>query len=155
MNTYSEIMPNDPRDQERQFTSTSPNKTEMDQQGADLSQDQTDDREAAPTDEDLTDHSQSTQTDQELISVLKEEKAEPGDEDEEEDDLDDDLDEEDEEDFNQKDDSSERGKDTTMKNPGGVYPSPANNPCEINFEDPAQNRKTDPMTDHEQRISGI
>lgn len=154
MNTYSENMPNDPGDQEQELTSFPPKKTEMDQQGADLSQNQTDDREAAPTDEDLTDHFRSAQTDQVLIPVLKEKKAKPGEEDEEEDDVDDEPDEE-EENLNQKDDSSDRGKDTTMENPGDVYPSPANNPYETNFEDPAQNRKTDPMTDHEQRISGI
>ncbi len=56
MNTNYEYMPNDPRDQERQMTSTEQKKSEMDQQGADLDQDQTYEKEAAPTYEDLTDH---------------------------------------------------------------------------------------------------
>ena len=156
MNTNSEYMQNDPRDQERQMTSTEQEQSEMDQQGADLYQDQTNEKEAAPTDEDLTDHSQSAQNEEELIPVLKEVRAEPGDEEDDDETLDEDEEEEeDEEDLNREDESSEKGRDTTMKNPGDEYPSPAKNPYETNFEDPAQNRKTDPMTDHEPRIAGI
>lgn len=151
MNTNNEYMPNDPRDQERQMTSTEQEQSEIDQQGVDQNQDQIDEREAAPTDEDITDHSRSAQTEEELSPVLKEKKVEPGDDE----DLDEVEEEGDEDDLNREDESSEKGRDTTMKNPGDVYPSPANNPYETNFEDPAQNRKTDPMTDHEPRHQGI
>ena len=58
------------------------------------------------------------------------------------------------EDDSQRDEESERGR-TTTKQPGDDFSSPANNPYETNFEDPAQNRKTDPMTDHERRPAGI
>lgn len=51
-------------------------------------------------------------------------------------------------------DDPEPGRDTT-KQSGDDFSSPANNPYETNFEDPAQNRKTDPMTDHEPRHQGI
>ncbi len=158
MNTNYEYMPNDPRDQERQMTSTEQEQSEMDQHGADQNQEQIDEREAAPTDEDITDHSRSAQTEEGLIPVLKEKKVEPGDEDDDAEDQDEDLDEEeeeDEEDLDREEESSEKGRDTTMRNPGDDYPSPANNPYETNFEDPARNRKTDPMTDHEPRHQGI
>ena len=79
MNTNNEYMPNDPRDQERQMTSTEQEQSEIDQQGVDQNQDQIDEREAAPTDEDITDHSRSAQTEEELSPVLKEKKVEPGD----------------------------------------------------------------------------
>ncbi len=133
------------------MTSTEQEQSEMDQHGADQNQEQIDEREAAPTDEDITDHSRSAQTEEGLIPVLKEKKVEPGDDE----DLDEVEEEGDEDDLIREDETSEIGRDTTMRNPGDDYPSPANNPYETNFEDPAQNRKTDPMTDHEPRHQGI
>lgn len=102
---------------------------------------------------------------EELIPIKKDEEDLAGDEeedpDEDEDEMEDDeLDEEEDDmDEDEEDDEmdSEPGRDTrsTNPNPGDEFTSPANNPNEANFEDPAQNRKTDPMTDHEPRVEGI
>ncbi|MFM6975761.1 MAG: hypothetical protein ACKOW2_02790 [Sphingobacteriaceae bacterium] len=104
--------------------------------------------------------------DEELIEVKKdpdfqlkgdEEDEEEMDEEEEDEDEeeDDDMDEDDEEDEmdQEADTETERGRDTNTR-AGDEFSSPAK-PGDTNFEDPAQNRKTDSMTDHEPRVQGI
>ena len=74
--------------------------------------------------------------------------------DQEEEEEDEEDDEEEEDDVDREEEQYERGRDAYSNGPGDEFSSPAN-PNDTNFEDPAKDRKTDPMTDHEPRIAGI
>lgn len=84
--------------------------------------------------------------DKENLPDVKEEDIDEDEMDEEEDGMEDDDD---------MDSEPGRDRSSSATKPGDDFTSPANNPNEANFEDPAQNRKTDPMTDHEPRVEGI
>lgn len=144
----SDFMATGPRDQESQVKPTEPGKT---QEQAGQHQE-----ERTPATESDTGQEQKQQTPEDRDHQQFQAGRPGGDQEKERSDKDDEKeDDEQREDDSERDDDSERGRDTTTQQPGDDFSSPANNPYETNFEDPAQNRKTDPMTDHEPRIAGI
>lgn len=155
MNIANEYVPQGPRDQESQ-------KHPSEQQGVEQDRpDQQLEDPRLPTVTPESDHGiqntepQDRDHQQMTVPSPKEEDEEDEERDEEkemdegaEDVNDDELDED-------EDEETERDKNTTAGSPSDDFQYPSNNPWETNPEDPAQNRKTDPMTDHESRVPGI